>query len=163
YTTVPAASDAKIYVSNWAGRQPGPGDKTDGMHPIVVDPRTGIVNTGTVSVVDVAGHRLIRNIDVGLHPSGMAAAPKGGRLYVANANSDTVTVIDTKTDHVAGTIGVRLFRKAPLGSAPNALAISPDERTLYVANAANNAVAVVDTSKGNAIRGFIPTGWYPTA
>jgi hypothetical protein len=83
---------------------------------------------------------------------------------VANANSDTVSLINTGTDAVVRTLDVRLFEGAPLGSAPNALALSPDGRTLYVANAANNAVAVVEPDHSEKpLRGFIPTGWFPTA
>ena len=44
----------KVYVSNWGGRVPGASDVTDGMFPIVVDPRTGIPVSGTVSVIDTA-------------------------------------------------------------------------------------------------------------
>lgn len=159
---VAIAGNGKVYVSNWGGRRPRPGDITDGEFPVALDPRTGIPWSGTVSVLDAATGKLRTHIDVGLHPSGMASSPAGGRLYVANANSDTVSAIDTAADRAVRPIEVRLFRKAPLGSTPNALAVSPDGKTLYVANAANNAVAVVDAGQG-AVRGFIPTGWYPTA
>ncbi|MFB3827263.1 MAG: bifunctional YncE family protein/alkaline phosphatase family protein [Bryobacteraceae bacterium] len=162
YTAVLAGT--RLYVSNWGGRRPGPHDVTYGGFPVVLDPRTGIPASGTVSVVDTAAGVVLRHIDTGLHPSGMALSPSGARLYVANANSDSLSVIDTKTNRVVKTIDVRLFRAAPLGSSPNALAFSGDGKTLYVANAANNAVAVVDPEGGpKALRGFIPTGWYPTA
>src|SRR5262249_41635190 len=42
YTTVSSKNGAKIYVSNWGGKIPGPTDFTDGMFPVVVDRRTGI-------------------------------------------------------------------------------------------------------------------------
>jgi hypothetical protein len=52
----------------------------------------------------------------------------------------------------------------PAGSTPAALALSPDEKTLYVVCSDLNAVAVVDISTARSeVRGFIPTGWYPTA
>ena len=87
---------------------------------------------------------MLRRIDVGLHPSGMVASPKGDRVYVANANSDTVSTIDTESDRVTGTLNVRpASGRLRSGSAPNALALSRDGKTLYVANAANNAVAIV--------------------
>ena len=89
---------------------------------MVLDRRTGIPSSGTVSVVDAEAKKVLRHIDVGLHPSAMALAPTGNRLYVANANSDTLSVIDTQTDRVVQTINVRLFQQAPLGSSPNALA-----------------------------------------
>src|SRR5581483_3430660 len=42
--------------------------------------------------------------------------------------------------------------------------LSPDGNTLYVANADNNTLTVVDVQKPGAseVKGFIPTGWYPT-
>jgi YVTN family beta-propeller protein len=164
YTVALSPDGRKLYVSNWGGRRAAPGDVTGGAFPVVLDPRTGIPSTGTVSVIDTKTRAVRRHIDVGLHPSGMAMSVRGDRLYVANANSDTVSAIDTRTDRVAATINVRLWRKAPLGSAPNALDVSRDGKTLYVANAANNAVAVVDLARsGGTVRGFIPTGWYPTA
>lgn len=160
YTTLSAAG--KVYVTNWAGRRARPGDKTDELFNIVVDPRTGIPSTGTLSVIK--GDKVIKEIDVGLHPSALAASPKGDRVYVANANSDTVSVIDTSADAVLQTIDVRPGARAPIGSSPNALAVSPDGKTLYVANGSNNAVAVVDVGSRRArVRGFLPTGWYPTA
>jgi YVTN family beta-propeller protein len=169
YTTAISADGSKVYVSNWGGRVPGPGDVTDGMNPVVVDPRTGIPATGTVSVVDTASNTVIKSIDTGLHPTGMALSPSGDRLYVTCANSDTVSAIDTVTDQVVQTLRVGVLgpdRTPVLGSSPNAVAVSPDGATLYVANASQNAVAVVDLRGRRAddpVAGFIPTGWYPTA
>jgi YVTN family beta-propeller protein len=168
YTAVLSADGSKVYVSNWGGKVPGPDDFTDGMFPVVVDKRTGIPVSGTVSVVDTRLLTVQRHIEVGLHPTGMALAPSGDRLYVTNANSDTISVVDTSTDTVNSTLQVGVLgpgRKPILGSSPNAVAVSPDGRTLYVANAAQNAVAVVDAraSSQKAVQGFIPTGWYPTA
>ncbi|HUQ95356.1 MAG TPA: alkaline phosphatase family protein [Bryobacteraceae bacterium] len=161
YTVVAAAG--KVYVSNWGGRRPRPSDLTDGVFPVVLDKR-GIPASGTVSVVDAKSRKVLGEIEVGLHPSGMAYHAASRRLYVANANSDTISVIDTGSDQVVGAINVRPFRKAPLGSSPNALAVSRDGKILYVANASNNAVAVMDLSKKTSeLRGLIPTGWYPTA
>src|SRR5262249_36268708 len=152
----------KVYVSNWGGRRPQPDDVTDGAFPVVLDPRTGIPNSGTVSVVDAASARAIRHIDVVVHPSAMAVS--GDRLYVGNGNSDTVSAISTECDCVSATVRVGPFRGAPLGSSPNALAASADGKTLYVANGANNAIAVVRTDDAaNPLQGLIPTGWYPTA
>jgi len=183
YTVLASADGSKVYVSNWGGKRPGADDFTDGMFPVVVDRRTGIPVSGTISVIDTSRNGVATTIDVGLHPTGMALSPGGDRVYVANANSDTVSVIDTATDTLTNTLHVGRTgagRVPVLGSAPNAVAVSPDGRTLFVANAAENAVAVVDTNaraeerdedgdrdgrgdEGTAVRGLIPTGWYPTA
>ena len=164
YTTLVTRDGAKVYISNWGGRRARAGDATDDVLPVVVDAQTGIANTGTVSVLDAKSQTVIRSIDVGLHPSAMALSPDGARLYVANANSDTLSVIRTSDDTIESTINVRPFADAPLGSAPNALAVSADGTRLYVANAANNAIAVIDPGNTqNPVRGFVPTGWFPTA
>src|SRR5262249_59753314 len=72
YTAVISADGRKVYVSNWGGRIPGAGDFTDGQNPVLVDHRTGIPVSGTVSVLDTASNTIVKQIDVGLHPTGMA-------------------------------------------------------------------------------------------
>ncbi|HXG54883.1 MAG TPA: alkaline phosphatase family protein, partial [Vicinamibacterales bacterium] len=101
---------------------------------------------------------------VGEHPNAMVQSRDGARLFVACANTNAVWVIDLASRRATEQIGVALFPKAPPGTTPNALSLSPDGRTLLVANADNNTVAVVDISAPAAsqVRGFIPTGWYPT-
>lgn len=152
----------KAYVSNWGGRRPNEGDVTgpSSGSRVVVDPKTGVASTGTVTVIDLGARSALREIEVGLHPSEMAFSPDGTRLYVANANSDTVSVIETASDTVVQTMSTRPMKGLPFGSAPNAIAVSPDGRTLYVANGGNNALAVMDAASG-AVEGLIPTGWYP--
>ncbi len=128
-----------LYVSDWAGR--------------------------SVLVVEPEELRVIARIAVGEHPNQIAAHPTDGRIFVANASSNSVSVIDTKRGVVTETIMTSLFPRAPEGSTPAALAVSPDGETLYVANADNNCVAVIDIEAVNRsqVKGFIPTGWYPTA
>jgi hypothetical protein len=47
---------------------------------------------------------------------------------------------------------------------PSALALSADKNTLYVVCSDANAAVVVDVKEARSdVRGFIPTGWYPTA
>jgi YVTN family beta-propeller protein len=134
YTLV--QSGAKLYVSEWNG--------------------------GGVSVIDVDQQRLLQRIPTGGHASGLALSPDRTRLYVANATSDTVSVIDTPTDAVVGAVDLSPYQGAPMGSMPNAVVVSPDGATLYVANGGNNDVAVVDTVSFR-IRGLIPTAWFPSA
>ena len=90
----------RAYVSNWAGRLPAPGDATGpsgDAAPVRVDPVRNIANDGSVSVVDLDAGREIGQIVVGLHPSGIVATPDGRFVLVANANSDTISVIDRET------------------------------------------------------------------
>ncbi len=162
YPYTVAIANGKLFVSNWGGRRPRAGDPTDGIHPVVVDKRTGIPSSGTISVFDIATGTPQAELEVGLHPSALALSPDQSKLYVANANSDTVAQVDTRSLKLDRSIAVPLYKKAPLGSSPNALAIDPAGKTMFVANAANNAVAVVDLASAK-VTGFLPAGWYPTA
>lgn len=160
YTVIKAGQ--KAYVTNWGGRIPDANDKTarSSGSSVVVDPETGIASSGTVSVIDLPSRKVVNTIQVQLHPSGMALDTLQHLLYVANANSDLISVIDTQTDKVIREISSKPAQEMPFGSAPNALTLSPDGKTLYVSNGGNNLLAVIDLEK-NKIKGLIPTGWYP--
>jgi len=156
----------KAYVSNWAGRHP---DASSTVGPsgigqaVRVDPVRHIASDGSVSVVDLGTARQTKEIVVGLHPCGLAVAPGGNFVCVANANSDTVSVIDVRRDEVIETVSVRPAGSPSLfGSGANALAFAQDGRTLYVSNGTNNAVATV-SFQPPACRwqGYLPTAWYP--
>jgi YVTN family beta-propeller protein len=167
------AVDGQVaYVTNWGGRHPRPGEpQADSSGtPVLIDPATGVASSGTVSVVDLARREEVCSIAVGLHPCGLVLNRDGRRLFVANANSDTVSVIDTAARAVIETIKVAPTQVLPVGSAPNAVALSRDEGTLYVANGGNNSVAVVHlgtlvggpgSETASRVVGSIPTGWYP--
>jgi YVTN family beta-propeller protein len=122
---------------------------------------------GVVSVVDPQRLTRIRDIPTGAHPDALLLTKDHARLFVANADSDTVSLIDTKTDTVLRTLLLRPSAARGLpGVTPTGLALAPDERTLYVTLADMNAVAVValDARRDDgALRGYLPTGWYPTA
>jgi YVTN family beta-propeller protein len=169
----------RCYVSNWGGNPPEAGapQALSSGTPVRIDPRTGVANQGTLSILGpVPGQwQPLKTLRVGLHPSAMILSPKAHFLYVANANSDTVSVIDTNSEEVVETIACRPEARFPFGSGVNALAVSPDGGTLYVANGTNNCLSVVGlgakacevSGRGPAgksvVRGLIPTAWYPGA
>jgi len=129
-------------------------------------------------------------VPTGDHPNAMVLSADGSMLFVACANTNAVWIVDTKSLKAKEQVSVSLYPDAPAGSTPNALALSPDGGTLLVANADNNVIAVIsvdsppvtvgtelqlgarraDKPKGaglkagnqTQVRGFIPTGWYPT-
>lgn len=170
-------NNGKIYVTNWAGAVPDKNDKNVAGVPwgsAKIDPETGATRQGTVSVYNSNDGTYLKEITVGLHPNDIISSPDENFVYIANANSDDISVINTKTDDVVETIPVRLGdEKNPYwGDSPNGLGISGDGKTLYVANGMDNAVAVVELSKNTSIKsknstskvvGFIPTGAYPGA
>ncbi|HYV33039.1 MAG TPA: beta-propeller fold lactonase family protein, partial [Candidatus Binatia bacterium] len=119
----------------------------------------------SVAVVDIATRQALTRWPVEEHPNEMLLSRSGSILFVANANRNTVTVLDTDTGRPVETLTAELTPAAHPGSTPNSLALSPDEKLLFVANANINAVAVFDVTRPGQSRslGFIPVGWYPTS
>jgi len=103
-------------------------------------------------------------IAAGDNPNDLCITSDGQYLFVANANDNSVSVIDTRQMKVIETLNTALYPDAPSGSTTNSVDLSKDDKTLYIANADNNCLSVFDvTNPGTSIsKGFIPTGWYPT-
>lgn len=170
-----AAAGDNIYVSNWGGPQPPDSTRkeTAGVPygKAYVDPHTGAINRGSITVYNRVTGKVVAEIETGLHPNDMITSADKKLLYVANGNSDNVMVINTATNKVIETINLQLNpgEKGFIGDTPNGLALSADGRTLYVANGLDNAVAVVNLGKNGSangsgsskITGFIPTEAYP--
>jgi DNA-binding beta-propeller fold protein YncE len=118
-----------------------------------------------VAVIDLATRAVIAKWETDSHPNEMLLSKSGRRLFVANANHNTVSIIDPEQGRRVETLTAELVPGSPPGSTPNSLALSPDESLLFVANANINAVAVFDVSEPGKSRslGFIPVGWYPTS
>src|SRR5207237_907986 len=73
-------------------------------------------------------------IPVGSLPGAVALDPDGQRLYVANADSATVSIVDVLSDAVIATV--------PVGMNPSALAVEPASGRVWVANADDHTVTV---------------------
>ena len=163
FGAVVAHDGAIAFVTNWGGRAAKPGETTaqTGHAPdqVVVDAR-GVASTGTVTRIDLGTLAATHTIAVGLHPTAIVWDEPDERLYVANGNSDSVSVIDTRRMAVAQTFAIAPFAVQAAGIAPTALALSKDRATLYAACGGINAIAVLDARTG-ALRGLIPTAWYP--
>jgi YVTN family beta-propeller protein len=116
--------------------------------------------------VDLDAAKIVRRIKVGGQPTKLVTNRAQTRLYVANANSDSVSVIDI----ARGALESEIATAAPPGSAalrwrgsnPNSVALSPDETRLYVTNGGNSTLAVIDLASKSVV-GLVPTGFYPTA
>jgi YVTN family beta-propeller protein len=159
-----SADGKQAWVSNWGGRRPKEGERTapSAGTEVPVDER-GIANTGTVSLLDIAEGNEVAQVNVGLHASDLVLSPDEKMLYVANANDDSVSLVDTFSRKVRSTLPVKPNDTLPFGSAPNALALAKNGERLYVGCGGSNAVAVVDlsTTKPPVVQGWIPTAWYP--
>lgn len=103
-----------------------------------------------VAVFDAtSGENLNReriSIDVVDRPVNMpldAVSTAGGKLYVVNAGSDDVSVIDLATRRAVAHIDV--------GSNPRGIALAADERVAYVNNTLSGTVSLIDTSTDSVI------------
>jgi hypothetical protein len=114
--------------------------------------------------LDANNGKILNSVQVGDNPNEIILTKKGDRLYVANANDNSVSVITTSNMKAVETLNAALYPDAVPGSTTNGLALSADEERLYIANADNNALAVFEVEQEGASRsmGFIPVGWYPT-
>ena len=138
YTCLYDRARQRLYVSLWGGAQ--------------------------VAVFDTQQKTFLDPIAVETHPNDMVMTRDAQYLFVANANANSVSVIDLDQQKSVETIATALYPDAPIGSTTNSVALSPDERQLYIANADNNCLSVFDVSNPGRSEslGFIPTGWYPT-
>jgi YVTN family beta-propeller protein len=83
---------------------------------------------------------------------GMSA--DGTLAYVANLNSNHLSIIDTETDQVIGTVNA--------GPTPRDVDATPDGRYLLVVNQSTNSVTVLDASDYSVIAS-VPVGTFPCA
>lgn len=166
-------ANGKAYVTNWAGPVPTDTTRETAGIPygsVYIDHRTGGTLNGTISVIDLKDGKEIKQVTVGLHPNAIIKSADEQFVYVANGNSDYVSVISAGSNTVVDSISVSLNRSGNsfIGSSPNALLLDKKENRLYVANGMDNALAVIrlgaKSSNNNGedrILGFIPTEAYP--
>jgi len=117
-----------------------------------------------ILVFDTRKKIITDSIAVGDHPNDLCLSRNGRILFVANANDNSVSVVDIKNRKVLETLDAAIYPGSPVGSTSNSVALSENDKTLYIANADNNCLAVFDVSKPGYSKstGFIPVGWYPT-
>jgi len=163
---VVSSDGAVAYVSNLGGRKPTAKDRAakqccDPFAELVRVDQRGVAEPGSVMRVDLVAGTVTKVFPVGRHPTGMVWDERNSRLFVANGNSDAVSVIDTRRESIIRTLEIVPFRERKIGLAPTDVALSPDATRLYVTLGGVNAVAVYSIPSGQ-LRGLIPTGWYPT-
>ena len=163
-----AEDGSEAWLSVYGGPKPRRGDRTApqccdaNAEPVRIG-ANGIAVSGLVVRVDLVAGLITDSVVVGRHPGAIAWDRSRGRLYVPNANSDSITIVDTRARRLVESIPVTPFAERKVGLAPTAAALSPDGNTLYVTLGGANAVALFDVGATPAkLRGLIPTGWYPS-
>lgn len=188
YAVVVARDGRRAYVTSWGINA---GNSPDNLVPVPLPPaRPNNDERSSLAVVDISASAtpaLVKYVPIGRaqkidnqtifggsHPSAIALSPDGTLAYVTASNLDLLSVVDTSTDTLVAEVDLNVFGDGLQGLYPNGLAVSADGTRVYVADAGINAVQVIDVSltppkgphRGNYTftpRGFIPTGWYPTA
>jgi len=165
HSIVISPDGSTAYVSNEAGRIAKSTDfqgYSNGT-PVVAEYPTGSTSTGTISVVNLSTGSVTKSITVGLHPTGTAFW--GQNLLVANAYSDSISVINTATNTVTQTINLEFPIKVSgqvVGVGPNSIAVDAVNNIAYVALYNANAVAVLDLTSAT-VSGLIPVGYAPSS
>lgn len=155
----------RLYVSNEGGRQAATGEATMGSYgtQVPADTYLGTSTTGTLSVIDTANTSApVSSIDVQLHPTAMHL--DGPTLYVANTNSDTVSVVDTASNKVLQTIATQPGASSQVGYEPTAITMQGDHLLVSLGRA--NAIAVYKVNKKDpkdpaSYIGLLPTDYFP--
>ena len=93
-----------------------------------------------VRVLDAASFALLKTIQVGSVPRGIALSTHGDRLFVTNSWDDTLSVIDTGTLAVIATWNV--------GAEPSGVVEDRAGKQVFVANRISNDIAVLDAQTG---------------
>lgn len=165
YGVIISGDGSYAFVSNFGGPHPKAGDRTEKSagSDVAVDERS-VALRGSVSVIDIATKKVIKDIEVRIHPEFICLSPDGALLYVVDESGDGISVIDAKTFKVKNEINTKPDKKLPYGSLTSALSFQPDGKVLFAANAGNNAVGLIDPQKPqNAPYGFIAAGGFPGA
>ncbi len=91
-----------------------------------------------------------------------ALALARGKVWVSNANNDTVQVFDGKTLNLDKTVhlAINVAMKDYRGIIPTGLTLDPNRLRMYVAESGLNAVGVIDAKTGDVL-GHFPSGWFP--
>jgi trimeric autotransporter adhesin len=101
---------------------------------------------GFLTVLALPGNTVVATIPVGILPYDLAITPDGSQLYVVNAKSNNVSVINTSTNTLTATI--------PVGNAPQSIAVTPDGSTVYVPNAKSSTVSLISTATNTVTSSF---------
>lgn len=162
YRVLLSPDETKLFVANRGGAAPGKSEAraNSAGTDVAVDAGTDAALRGSISVVDLS-LMTAKRVEVGRQPSGMVCRPDGSVLYVADSDSDTVSIVDAVAAKRIGVIPVTTADDPEFGRIPTDLALSPDTKQLFVSCGGINALAVIALETKPEVVGYVPTGWFP--
>ena len=90
----------------------------------------------SISVVDLADNKVIKDIDSGITPHGLSFTKDGSRLFIVDMHNSTLSVIDAQKHELINTISV--------GKNPEYVELSPHDTIAYVSNLGSDTVSKID-------------------
>jgi YVTN family beta-propeller protein len=115
-------------------------------------------------IQEFKGTKMLYEFKVGAHPNEISLSANSHYAYIANANDNTVSIVDLKARRTIANVSTSIHPDSPEGSTTNSVTLTTDSHYLLAANADNNSVTVMKWQNPRHPRpvGFIPVGWYPT-
>ena len=113
---------------------------------------TANVGPGTVSVIDVAGRKVLKVIPISRNTQRISMTPDDRWVFTADQTKAQMVAIDTSKNEVAKWI--------PMEGIGYGSTVTPDGNWLLVALADQNKVAVIDVTTMQVAR-TVPVGDYP--
>lgn len=105
-------------------------------------------DSNRIAVIDTVTNTVVKWLDLTLKPGGLAVNAAETRLYLADNNSNTLTVIDISKlfdTGVAGEKGRVQLSSTPV-TGPDGVVINPANNTVYVANTNTGKITVVSVN-----------------
>lgn len=106
-----------------------------------------------VVIYDTLEQRLVKRIDVGIIPKIIAVSPDEKLVFVANWNTDDISVISTDNYQVVKTIEV--------GAIPRGVEFTPDGKYAYVCNFGGSTISKIDVASLEVINTIRDVGISP--
>ena len=108
------------------------------------------IPAGTVTVIDLAGGKKLRDIPVGGRPEGIALSKDELVLWVGDLEGSRVQAFDTDTfDRLA---------EIKTGGTPIRVAASPDGKWIVTSNLGAGSLTVIDAATREAVRDIVVSG-----
>lgn len=144
----PSRGDWSITVVKVGGGSEGFDVTPDGKEMWVAN-----ADDGTVSIVDIAGKKVIATIPDGVkHANRLQFTRDGKYALISDLMGNDLTVMDVA--------GRSVYKKIPLGSQSEGVLIAPDGKRAFLALGQGNAVAVIDLATWT-VNGKVSTGHGP--
>jgi YVTN family beta-propeller protein len=105
-------------------------------------------DSNKIAVIDTVTNTVVKWLNLTLKPGGLAVNAAETRLYLADNNSNTLTVIDISKLFDTGVAGevTRVQLSSTAVSAPDGVVINPANNTVYVANTNTGRIAIVSVN-----------------